>query len=325
MSNFCKNWDINHNKLVPHVEMVLNQHRHFSTYLDTEWFYEKMSRPLFLCPRKFSTKVASWHCSLKPRIPKKPPNFQAQKPQTTEKGQSPWIAFHYFCMKTNKTNLCCDLCRSPSWPVWAPRLPTLSQNQCYTGNESGNDSTYLTPPTFPISQDGNRFWSPGTPRTPVSSRNRNTYHENTSKTPKTSQTFQTLNSPKASKPSKLSKALKTSIDESKNGGLNNNVAKTDSSIGFKVPVQDALRYSRRHLDHCPNDNQTREKSKVKPRIGQQSWRNISKTCDCLEKGKTSPVLRLANQTRAVSSPDPLHRPDTPRSSLQFTTAGQSLR
>ncbi|XP_063973246.1 EEIG family member 2 isoform X2 [Diachasmimorpha longicaudata] len=196
--------------------------------------------------------------------------------------------------------------RSPSWPVWAPRLPTLSQNQCYTGNESGNDSTYLTPPNYPITQETNRFWSPGTPRTPVSSR-RDPSIENSHSTPKPSN------------------------DDITNGALNNNI--TDTSVGqFKVPgIQDVLRYSRRHLEHCIKDNhmissKSNDKPVVKPHIGQARWRNMSKTCDCIEKGKTSPVLRLVDQTRAVSSPDPLHRPDTPRSSsLQSTTAAQSLR
>ncbi|XP_011304429.1 uncharacterized protein [Fopius arisanus] len=177
--------------------------------------------------------------------------------------------------------------RSPSWPVWAPRLPTLSQNQCYTGNESGNDSAYLTPPNNP--QESSRFWSPVTP---VSSRNRDRPPDNSS-TPKP--------------------------PDVKNGTLNNNI--TDIPVAFKVPgVQEVLRYSRRH---CIKEklNQSIDKP-VKPHIGETSWRNISKTCDCIEKGKTSPVLRLVDQTRAVSSPDPLH---TPRSSLQSTTAAQSLR
>lgn len=64
---------------------------------------------------------------------------------------------------------------------------------------------------------------------------------------------------------------------------------------------------------------------AKPRIGQPGWRSISKTCDCIEKGKTSPVLRLADQARAVSSPDPLHRPDNPRASLRSAPTAQTLR
>lgn len=64
---------------------------------------------------------------------------------------------------------------------------------------------------------------------------------------------------------------------------------------------------------------------AKPRIGHPSWRNISKTCDCIEKGNMSPVLRLADQARAVSSPDPLHRPDNPRASLRSATTAQTLR
>lgn len=50
-----------------------------------------------------------------------------------------------------------------------------------------------------------------------------------------------------------------------------------------------------------------------PRIA-QSWRagSVSKTYDCIERGKTSPVLSLAEQAKAVSFPEPLHRPDNPR-------------
>ncbi|XP_043504043.1 uncharacterized protein LOC122525365 isoform X2 [Polistes fuscatus] len=64
---------------------------------------------------------------------------------------------------------------------------------------------------------------------------------------------------------------------------------------------------------------------AKPRIGQPGWRSISKTCDCIEKRQTSPVLRLVDQARAVSSPDPLHRPDNPRASLRSATTAQTLR
>lgn len=64
---------------------------------------------------------------------------------------------------------------------------------------------------------------------------------------------------------------------------------------------------------------------AKPRISQAGWRGMSKTCDCIEKGKTSPVLRLVDQTRAVSSPDPLHRPDNQRASLRSATTAQTLR
>jgi len=64
---------------------------------------------------------------------------------------------------------------------------------------------------------------------------------------------------------------------------------------------------------------------VKPRIGTAGWRGMSKTCDCIEKGKTSPVLRLIDQARAVSSPDPLHRPDNQRAPLRPATTAQTLR
>ena len=124
----------------------------------------------------------------------------------------------------------------------------------------------------------------------------------------------------------------------KRNGLpdNNNIGIDKSAPGnFRIPgAQDVPRYSRRN---GPADTRSERDSPLttsknlnnigmiaKPRIGQAGWRNISKTCDCIEKGgKTSP--RLAQQARAVSSPDPLHRPETPRASLLSTTAAQTLR
>ncbi|KAK2576742.1 hypothetical protein KPH14_005392 [Odynerus spinipes] len=116
---------------------------------------------------------------------------------------------------------------------------------------------------------------------------------------------------------------------------------------FRVPgPQDVPRHSRKNYERnsfeaCnernilasspqdQNEQQTISNQMIvpiaKPRIGQPSWRSISKTCDCIEKGKTSPVLRLVDQARAVSSPDPLHRPDNPRASLRSATTAQTHR
>lgn len=64
---------------------------------------------------------------------------------------------------------------------------------------------------------------------------------------------------------------------------------------------------------------------AQPRISATGWLGTSKTCDCIEKGKTSPVLRLVDQARAVSSPDPLHRPDNQRALLRPAMTAQTLR
>lgn len=66
-----------------------------------------------------------------------------------------------------------------------------------------------------------------------------------------------------------------------------------------------------------------------PRIVQSGWRcagSVSKTYDCIERGKTSPVLSLAEQAKAVSSPDPLHRPENARASfIAAISAAQNYR
>lgn len=100
---------------------------------------------------------------------------------------------------------------------------------------------------------------------------------------------------------------------------------------FKVPIaQDVSRNSSRKYEKNNSESHNeRNKNGVKlgpkPKISQPSWRGFSKTCDCIEKGKTSPVLRLAEQARAVSSPDPLHRPDNPRASTLSAATTQTFR
>ncbi|XP_057340103.1 EEIG family member 2 isoform X2 [Microplitis mediator] len=157
--------------------------------------------------------------------------------------------------------------RSPSWPVWAPRLPTLSQNEPYQQKSSLNNQTLLTPPS-PLSRlstetsTPKRFWTNSIPPEPVRS---------------------------------LSNVLKTSCPVGSNA---NGTCSTRDSINFKRPP---------------------------PRISQSTWRNMSKTCDCIDHQPSPVLLRLGDQARAVSSPDPLHRPETPRASSFISAAAQTLR
>ena len=119
----------------------------------------------------------------------------------------------------------------------------------------------------------------------------------------------------------------------KNGILviNNAMNKNDENEIFKVPgAQNVPRSSFRSHEKNNSDlrkesNRNGQKVGLKPKISEPSWRGFSKTCDCIEKGNTSPVLRLTEQARAVSSPDPLHRPDNSRASTLSATATQTLR
>ncbi|XP_015175178.1 PREDICTED: uncharacterized protein LOC107065737 [Polistes dominula] len=124
----------------------------------------------------------------------------------------------------------------------------------------------------------------------------------------------------------------------------------DANNVFRVPgPQDVPRHSRQNYERVNSFESRNERNSIgslgqhnnmndreeitsrvilpiaKPRIGQPGWRSMSKTCDCIEKRQTSPVLRLVDQARAVSSPDPLHRPDNPRASLRSATTAQTLR
>ncbi|XP_043523220.1 uncharacterized protein LOC122535602 isoform X1 [Frieseomelitta varia] len=231
--------------------------------------------------------------------------------------------------------LCCDLYRSPSWPVWAPRIPNVSQkssNQQPARPETSLDSEFPSSSSLMLLDPRNRFWSASSP---LSSRER---------------TSITRNSLRSSVAVVAALNDQNEMNQSKNGvGSSNMMSRVNEDVGndvglFKVPgPQDVPRHLRKNFERnsfdARNDrnaaNLTNDRddgqqnnvvaSTVKPRIGQPGWRSISKTCDCIEKGKISPVLRLADQARAVSSPDPLHRPDNPRASLRSATTAQTLR
>ncbi|KAK1134325.1 hypothetical protein K0M31_012098 [Melipona bicolor] len=222
--------------------------------------------------------------------------------------------------------------RSPSWPVWAPRIPNISQkssNQQPARPETSLDSEFQSSSSLML-DPRNRFWSTSSP---LSSRER------------TSITRSSLRSSVAAVPSSTDQ---NEVNQSKNGVVSSNVSRVNEDVGndvgvFKVPgPQDVPRHLRKNFErnsfdarndrnaaNLTNDRDEQQNNVVastaKPRIGQPGWRSISKTCDCIEKGKISPVLRLADQARAVSSPDPLHRPDNPRASLRSATTAQTLR
>ncbi|XP_017789373.1 PREDICTED: uncharacterized protein LOC108571762 isoform X1 [Habropoda laboriosa] len=224
--------------------------------------------------------------------------------------------------------------RSPSWPVWAPRIPNVSQNssnQQPARPETSLDSGSPSSSSAMLLDPRNRFWSTSSP---LSSRDGKANHRNSTRS------------------SVAAVQLSNNRDEgnrSRNGVVTNDssrvVEDNNDQIGvFRVPgPQDVSRHTRknfernsfdarneRNLSNSTLNDRNGQQNNVtvpvaRPRIGQPGWRSISKTCDCIEKGKTSPVLRLADQARAVSSPDPLHRPDNPRASLRSATTAQTLR
>ncbi|KAG7188168.1 hypothetical protein KM043_013386 [Ampulex compressa] len=228
--------------------------------------------------------------------------------------------------------------RSPSWPVWAPRIPNPSQNSSNqltnrtdTRPESASPSSMLIDPR-------NRFWSISSP---LSTRGRRA---------------DSRDSAAITSVAAIGADVQVADDQNKvvypRNGLaidtNDRSKRTGEQSGiFRVPgPRDVPRHSRQ-INNGNSYEAPKERNSIgsgvivkekngqqcggtiipvaKPRIGQSGWRNISKTCDCIEKGKTSPVLRLVDQARAVSSPDPLHRPDNPRASLRSATTAQTLR
>lgn len=201
--------------------------------------------------------------------------------------------------------------RSPSWPVWAPRLPNLSQTgngSTTNGSSDNHNNSYSTPPSQPHkpSRKANSELiptdhlplSPPSPLSLVAPRSR--FSAASIATPLSSR----LRKSSASKPLTPNPAS----DTPKRNGLKIPLSPSKSEdsklkdmalVTFRVPEAKA-----------------RTGSNGNPKIGQASWRGVSKTCEYIERvGKTSPVLRLAEQARAVSSPDPLHRPDQARASF----------
>lgn len=240
-------------------------------------------------------------------------------------------------------HLCCDLYRSPSWPVWAPRIPNSSQNLSTQPIACRPDpcieSLSLHPSSLSHMASRTRFWSTSSP---LSSRSGPTDVENPMKIDVIASVAKNIYS--------IGKQQQ-SLCGIRNGFLNDSDlrdchddANADTRVApgiFRVP--DVPRHSRKNYERNSfemhnernvmmssivkesNGQQGNVFPIVKPRISAAGWRGMSKTCDCIEKGKTSPVLRLVDQARAVSSPDPLHRPDNQRAPLRPTTTAQTLR
>ncbi|XP_076673748.1 uncharacterized protein LOC143371945 isoform X2 [Andrena cerasifolii] len=226
--------------------------------------------------------------------------------------------------------------RSPSWPVWAPRIPNPSQN--LPPNQQSNRPDICPDTDSPLSSSSlmlldprNRFWSASSP---LSSRGGKADARNSARTTSVAAvglSNRQEDQARAASRNGIARDARDDNGEEEDAGM------------FRVPgPHDVPRHSRKNYERNSfearnerntattgslerNGQQSVAAPVAKPRIGQPGWRSISKTCDCIEKGKTSPVLRLADQARAVSSPDPLHRPDNPRASLRSATTAQTLR
>lgn len=244
-------------------------------------------------------------------------------------------------------HLCCDLYRSPSWPVWAPRIPNTSQNlsaqpiirRLNTNTEPPHPSSlsHMTSRT--------RFWSTSSP---LSSRSVPANARDATATGVVAAVVKTVY-PIGKQQQQPLRAIGNGFPNDNNSRLSDrcddgNADAPMASGVFRVPdvprhtvrknydgnsfearnERDALTSS---IDNGNNGQQGGGvfASIAKPRISAAGWRGMSKTCDCIEKGKTSPVLRLVDQARAVSSPDPLHRPENQRAPLRPATTAQVRR
>ncbi|KMQ95240.1 fam102a protein [Lasius niger] len=241
---------------------------------------------------------------------------------------------------------------SPSWPVWAPRIPNSFQNTSAQPVDCRPDPCIEPlsshPPSLSHVASRTRFWSTSSP---LSSRSGLTDMENVSSTAgiiannvysvgKQQQQQQQQPPPLYA----IGNGFLNNMSNSRPNDCGNVDANADVLVApgiFRMP--DVPRHSRKNYERSgfetrnernammssiakENDRQQNNVFPIaKPRISAAGWRGMSKTCDCIEKGKTSPVLRLVDQARAVSSPDPLHRPDNQRALLRPAMTAQTLR
>ncbi|XP_077268334.1 uncharacterized protein LOC143900628 isoform X1 [Temnothorax americanus] len=228
---------------------------------------------------------------------------------------------------------------SPSWPVWAPRIPNSSQNLS-TQPIARRPDDCIEPLSFPSSLASRaRFWSASSP---LSSRSGPTDVENPMRVDVIASVAKNIYSVgKQQQP--LCGIGNGFLNDSDSRNCRDD-ANADTRVAapgiFRVP--DVPRHSRKNYERNSFEAHNERNAMMssiakesngqhnvfpiaKPRISAAGWRGMSKTCDCIEKGKTSPVLRLIDQARAVSSPDPLHRPDNQRAPLRPTTTAQTLR
>ncbi|CAL1684885.1 unnamed protein product [Lasius platythorax] len=241
--------------------------------------------------------------------------------------------------------------RSPSWPVWAPRIPNSFQNTSAQPVDCRPDPCIEPlsshPPSLSHVASRTRFWSTSSP---LSSRSGLTDMENVSSTAGIiannvysvgKQQQQQQQPPPLYA---IGNGFLNNMSNSRPNDCGNVDANADVLVApgiFRMP--DVPRHSRKNYERSgfetrnernammssiakENDRQQNNVFPIaKPRISAAGWRGMSKTCDCIEKGKTSPVLRLVDQARAVSSPDPLHRPDNQRALLRPAMTAQTLR
>lgn len=244
-------------------------------------------------------------------------------------------------------HLCCDLYRSPSWPVWAPRIPSSSQNlstqPIACRPDACIESLSLHPSFLSHMNSRARFWSASSP---LSSRSGPTNVENPMKIDVTASVAKNIYSvgkqqQQQQQPPPLYGIGNGFLNDCDSHDCRDDANSRVASDIFRVP--DVPRHSRKNYERNSfeahnernammssiakesNGQQGNVFPIAKPRISAAGWRGMSKTCDCIEKGKTSPVLRLIDQARAVSSPDPLHRPDNQRAPLRPTMTTQTLR
>ncbi|KAL6448077.1 hypothetical protein ACFW04_000248 [Cataglyphis niger] len=233
--------------------------------------------------------------------------------------------------------------RSPSWPVWAPRIPNSFQNTSAQPIDCRPDSCIEPlsshPPSLSQVASRTRFWSTSSP---LSSRSGLTDMENVSST--TSIIANNVYSVGKQQPLyAIGNGFLNKMSNSRPNDCDND-ANADVLVApgiFRMP--DVPRHSRKNYERGSFETRNERNAMMssiakendrlqnnvfpiaKPRISATGWRGMSKTCDCIEKGKTSPVLRLVDQARAVSSPDPLHRPDNQRALLHPAMTAQTLR
>lgn len=234
--------------------------------------------------------------------------------------------------------------RSPSWPVWAPRIPNSFQNTSAQPIECRPDSCIESlsshPPSLSHVVSRTRFWSTSSP---LSSRSGLTDMENVSST--TGIIANNVYSVEKQQQSlyAIGNGFLNKMSNSRPNDCDND-ANADVLVApgiFRMP--DMPRHSRKNYERGGFETRNERNAMMssiakendrlqnnifpiaKPRISATGWRSMSKTCDCIEKGKTSPVLRLVDQARAVSSPDPLHRPDNQRALLRPAMTAQTLR
>ncbi|XP_025157347.1 uncharacterized protein LOC105192678 isoform X2 [Harpegnathos saltator] len=238
--------------------------------------------------------------------------------------------------------------RSPSWPVWAPRIPNSYQNPPAQPFACQADLTSVEPlsshPSFVSHMvSRTRFWSTSSP---LSSRCRPNDALNSTTTSGggggggvvvVAENVRSIGNQQEPLCARNGLSSDVSRPSDRRDHPNDElVASTLVAPGvFRVP--DVPRHARKNYERNSYESRNERNaineheanvsvgSVAKTRINHAGWRGMSKTCDCIEKGKTSPVLRLIDQTRAVSSPDPLHRPDNQRASLRSATTAQTLR